>query len=269
MDQQRQTDIDLSAVDIQVKFDGLEAGTLLNVSTVPVKRTYKAGEEVRFLSTSNYPAFIDRAEIRIFDRKGRDKKKPVALVPVTINGEAGWIMPEAEAAEFAYVLRVYDKEGRFDETAPLTIARTDRDLKLDPQQEKAVAPGMGEDRTAIRNIPVSGGAVTVHGRNVPAGHAVQVFGQTIPTDRDQAFVVQRILPPGDHSVDVAVKGAATTGGKQADCHSAVTSTSPITTGSMWALPISPLASARATRASKRCGPANMTTSTPRVGWPFI
>ncbi|RVQ51949.1 TonB-dependent receptor [Sinorhizobium meliloti] len=213
VDQQRQTDIDLSAVDILVKFDGLEAGTLLNVSTVPVKRTYKAGEEVRFLSTSNYPAFIDRAEIRIFDRKGRDKKKPVALVPVTINGEAGWIMPEAEAAEFAYVLRVYDKEGRFDETAPLTIARTDRDLKLDPQQEKAVAPGMGEDRTAIRNIPVSGGAVTVHGRNVPAGHAVQVFGETIPTDRDQAFVVQRILPPGDHSVDVAVKGAATTGGK--------------------------------------------------------
>jgi hypothetical protein len=141
VDQQRQADIDLSAVDIQVKFDGLEAGTLLNVSTVPVKRTYKAGEEVRFLSTSNYPAFIDRAEVRIFDRKGKDKKKPIALVPVAINGEADWVMPETEAAEFAYVLRVYDKEGRFDETAPLTIARTDRDLKLDPKQEKAVRTG--------------------------------------------------------------------------------------------------------------------------------
>ena len=213
VDQQRQTDIDLSAVDIQVKFDGLEAGTLLNVSTVPIKRTYKAGEEVRFLATSNYPAFIERSEILIFDRKGgRDRNRPVAVVPVAINGEAGWIMPAAEEADFAYVLRVYDGNGRFDETAPLTIARTNRDLRPDPQGEKAVAPGMGEDRTAIKNIPVSGGAVTVYGRNVPPGHNVQVFGEAIPTDPNQAFVVQRILPPGDHSVDVAVKGEPKTGG---------------------------------------------------------
>ncbi|MBW9052285.1 TonB-dependent receptor [Rhizobium mesosinicum] len=212
VDRQRQTDIDLSAVDIQVKFDGLEAGTLLNVSTVPIKRTYKPGEEVRFLATSNYPAFIERAEIRIFDRKSRDGQKPVATVPVAVNGEAGWIMPEAEQSEFAYVLRVYDDKGRFDETVPLTIARTNRDLKPDPQQSKAVAPGMGEDRTAIRNIPVAGGAVTVRGEHVPPGYAVQVFNETIPVDPKQSFVVQRILPPGDHSVGVAVKGASKAGG---------------------------------------------------------
>lgn len=79
VDQQRKTDLDLAAVDIQVKFDGLEAGTLLNVSTVPVKRTYRAGDEVRFLATSNYPAFIERSEIRIFEA-----------------GEAAWVMPQAE-----------------------------------------------------------------------------------------------------------------------------------------------------------------------------
>lgn len=212
VDRQRQTDVDLSAVDIQVKYDGLDAGTLLNVSTVPVKRTYKAGEEVRFLATSNYPAFIERAEIRIYDRKGRDSKKPVATVPVAVNGEAGWVMPDADEADFVYVLRVYDGKGRYDETVPLALSRTDRDLKPDPQQEKAVAPGMGEDRTAIKNIPVSGGAVTVHGRHVPPGYAVQVFGEEIPIDPKQAFVVQRILPPGDHAVDVKVKGASKTGG---------------------------------------------------------
>lgn len=212
VDQQRQTDLDLSAVAIQVKFDGLDASTLLNVSTVPMKRTYRAGEEVRFLATSNYPAFIDRSEIRIVDRKGRNKNKPVAIVPLTINGEAGWVMPTAEEADFVYVLRVYDEKGRFDETAPLTIARTNRDFKPDTQQEKAVAPGMGEDRTAIKNIPVSGGAVTVHGQHVPPGYSVNVFGETIPVDPKQAFVVQRILPAGDHPVDVAVKSASKTGG---------------------------------------------------------
>jgi hypothetical protein len=212
VDRQRQADIDLSAVDIQVKYDGLDAGTLLNVSTVPVKRSYKAGEEVRFLATSNYPAFLERAEIRIYDRNGRDKEKAIATVPVAINGEAGWVMPDADEADFAYVLRVYDGKGRYDETVPLALSRTDRDLKADPQQAEAVAPGMGEDRTAIKNIPVSGGAVTVHGRNVPPGYAVQVFGEEIPIDPKQAFVVQRILPPGDHAVDVKVKGASKTGG---------------------------------------------------------
>ncbi|WP_246249288.1 hypothetical protein [Chelativorans alearense] len=39
VDRQRQTDLALSAVDIQVKFDGLEAEPLLNVSTVPTPPT--------------------------------------------------------------------------------------------------------------------------------------------------------------------------------------------------------------------------------------
>ena len=211
VDRQRQTDIDLAAVDIQVKFDGLEAKPLLNVSTVPMKRTYKAGEEVRFLATANYPAFIERAEIRIYDTESR-YKDPVAIVPVAINGEAGWVMPEAEESEFAYVLRVYDAKGRYDETAPLFIARTDKGFAPDPQQAEAVAPGMGEDRTAVRNIPVRGGAVTVHGKNVPPGYTVAVFDEAIPVDPDQAFVVQRILPPGDHAVDVAVNGVSKSGG---------------------------------------------------------
>ncbi|WP_440409084.1 TonB-dependent receptor [Neorhizobium petrolearium] len=212
VDRQRQTDLDLSAVDIQVKFDGLDTDPLLNVSTVPVKRTYRAGEQVRFLATSNYPAFIERAEVRIFETKGRDKDRPIATISVAVNGEAAWIMPEAKEADFAYVLRVYDAKGRYDETVPLTIARTDRGFAPDRKQDKAKAPGTGEDRTAFRNIPVVGGAVTVYGKQVPPGHAVRVLGEEIPVDPKQAFVVQRILPPGDHAVDVAIKGVSKTGG---------------------------------------------------------
>lgn len=203
----RKTDVDLAEVDIQVKFDGLEAKPLLNVSTVPVRRSYRAGEAVAFLATANYPAFIDRAEIRIYPAEGADAVTPVAVVPVKINGEAGWTMP-AEfdgEPEFNYVLRVYDAKGRYDETVPLSIARTERDHAPDARKQ-AVAPGMGEDRTALRNIPISGGAVTVYGRNVPAGHRVSALGEDVPLDGERAFVVQRILPPGDHEVDVAVQG---------------------------------------------------------------
>ncbi|MBM2709969.1 TonB-dependent receptor [Mesorhizobium caraganae] len=211
VDAQRRTDVDLSAVDIQVKYDGLEKGALLNVSTMPVRRTYQAGEPVEFLATANYPAFIERSEIRIYEQ-GREKTDaPIATLPVSINGVSGWTMPAEEEKEFSYVLRVYDAEERYDETLPLTIARTEQDLPPEAK-EKAVAPGMGEDRTALRNIPISGGAVTVYGRNVPPGYSVEALGEVIPIDPDQAFVVQRILPAGDHKVGVAVKGPSRRGG---------------------------------------------------------
>lgn len=207
VDGQRKTDIDLAEVDIQVKFDGLEAKPLLNVSTMPIKRGYRAGETIEFLATSNYPAFIDRAEIRIYPTESGDAATSVAVVPVKVNDEAAWTMPaEVEGdPEFSYVLRVYDAKGRYDETVPLTIVRTTRDFAPDAK-EAAIAPGMGEDRTALRNIQINGGAVTVYGRNVPEGHRVAALGENIPLDGERAFVVQRILPPGDHEVDVAVEG---------------------------------------------------------------
>ncbi|MCT7374073.1 hypothetical protein [Chelativorans salis] len=194
VDPQRQTDVGLPAVDIQVKFDGLEVEPQLNVSTPPVERTYRAGEPVTFLATSNYPASVDKAEIRIFEADAVDAGRPVAVVPVAINGTADWPMPAAGNDDFAYVLRVCGRGGRYDETVPLPLHRSER--ALERHRDEAVAPGRGEDRTAFRNIPLKGGAVTVYGRDVPPGYRVEALGETVPVDPEQAFVVQRILPPG-------------------------------------------------------------------------
>lgn len=208
---QRKADVGLSAVDIQVKFDGLDVKPMLNISTNPVRRSYKVGEPIRFLATANYPAFIQRSEIRIFESDVEVTDRPVVVVPVTVNGEAGWAMPQTRNDEtrFKYVLRVYDGEGRYDETLPRPLARTDRELPPETPEriEETVAPGMGEDYTGLRNIPVYGGAVTVYGRNVPEGYRVQALADAIPIDKDRAFVMQRILPPGEHDVDVAVLGS--------------------------------------------------------------
>ncbi|MCJ8520990.1 hypothetical protein ABID21_004825 [Pseudorhizobium tarimense] len=213
VDQQRQTDLALHRVDINIKYDGLQANPMLNVSTTPMRRTYRAGEPVRFLATSNYPGFIERSEIRIYEMDGtKATRNPVAVLPVSINGEAAWPMSSSEEMhEFSYVLRVYDAQGRFDETEPLTLARSERELKPEKKPE-AFAPGMGEDRTAIRNIPIRGGAVTIYGNHVPPGFEVEAMGETIPVDKNQGFVVQRILPPGDHDVDIGLNGVSKSGG---------------------------------------------------------
>ena len=73
-------------------------------------------------------------------------------------------------------------------------------------------PGFSEDRTATRHIPVYGAGVTVYGRNVPVGYKVSAFGSEVPLDRKQDFVVQRILPPGYHQVDVGLSGISKSGG---------------------------------------------------------
>ncbi|MGH6763028.1 MAG: TonB-dependent receptor [Phyllobacterium sp.] len=214
VDLQRKADVGLHGVDIQIKYDGLESKPILNVSTKPVRRRFMAGEPVRFLATSNYPAFIQRSEIRIYAQDGSwAKEKPVAVVPVQVNSEASWTMPATAeaAAEYSYVLRVYDANGRYDETEALTLARSEKQFTPEGKPE-AIAPGMGEDRTAIRNIPIKGGAVTIYGRSVPPGFAVEALGEQVPVDRDNAFVVQRILPAGDHDIDVSVNGVSKSGG---------------------------------------------------------
>ncbi|MCV9999528.1 TonB-dependent receptor [Pararhizobium sp. YC-54] len=106
-----------------------------------------------------------------------------------------------DAGEFNYILRVYDATGRFDETGPQTLKRAD--LGAAPEAQPGSLPGT-HDRTAVRNIPVYGGAVTVFGSNLPPSSTVRALGKTVPVSADNKFVVRQILPPGKHVVDVAL-----------------------------------------------------------------
>lgn len=210
-DRQRQADLILEEVDIQVKFDGLDVKPVLNVTTSDLRHSYNAGEVIEFTATSNYPDWINRSEILIFERGRERVGKPITVLPVDGN-LAHWQMPDSEGVngggDFSYVLRVYDDKGRYDETVPLGVSRTSTDFakhETSPDEE-AIFPGEGEDRTSVRNIPVYGGAVTVFGRNVPPGYSVNTLGESVAIDNENAFVIQRILPPGDHVVDVNVSG---------------------------------------------------------------
>jgi hypothetical protein len=195
---QRKTDVGLAATDIQLRYDGLDTRPLLNVLPTQLRQSYRGSEMVELLVSSNYPAFVARTDV-IISADG----KPVAVLNASPNGKVGWIMPPDGEDEYTYVARVYDASGRFDETAPLNLYRTSR-LDEVALSEDAIAPGWGEDRTAIRNIPLSGGAVTVYGRGVLAGSTVSALGETVPVDNSGAFVIQRVLPAGEHDVNIAV-----------------------------------------------------------------
>ena len=191
-------------LDIQVKFDGLGVTPTLNVSTVPPRASYKIGDTIKFLASMNYAQWIDHAELRVYEAGNRTPEGMFQVMDVNHNGSVQWVLPDTAPAHMEYVLRVYDREGRYDETVPLPLGVSSADLATHDDGDRAVAPGYADDRTAVRNIDVSGGAVTVYGKNVPEGHDVKVAGELVPVDPDGSFVVQRIYPVGPQHVQVSV-----------------------------------------------------------------
>lgn len=195
----RDVDRTFEQLGIQLTYDGLGAKPKLNVATRDLRRSYVAGDTVTFRASSNYPAWIARAEVRIRNGNGE-----VTTLPIQPNGTADWVMPAEGDADLDYVLRVYDAQGRYDETAALPLRRTETRMDDPNLDGPIVAAGEAEDRTARRRIPVRGGAVTVSGLDVPAGTAINVMGEEVILDVRRGFVIQRILPPGDHGVQINV-----------------------------------------------------------------
>ena len=195
----RRVDRILDSAGVQISYDGLGAKPLLSVSTSDLRSGYTAGSAVTFRASSNYPAWIKRAEVRVVDAK--HPTKTIAIIPVNANGSVSWAMPADGADAMMYSLRVYDTVGHFDETRTVAINRTAKDFATEPKDGPIVAAGEGEDMTRRRSIPVRGGAVTVTG-NCGAGSTVSVMGETAIADASGTFVIQRILPPGSHDIRV-------------------------------------------------------------------
>jgi hypothetical protein len=89
VDPRRQADRSAASANIDVRYDGLDLRRNLNVSTTDLRAGFRAGEEIRFRTSSNYPAFIKRAEVRIIDRAARGRPI-VAVLPAQANGSIGW-----------------------------------------------------------------------------------------------------------------------------------------------------------------------------------
>ncbi|MGD1999153.1 MAG: OmpA family protein [Desulfobacterales bacterium] len=216
-DVQRCTDVALDKAQIQFKFDSLELEPRLNVTAWPRTIRYQDQEDtafaenlVRFRLYTNYRNFIEQAEVRIFEEDQSVRDAPIAVIGMDADGMAQW---QAEFASFSapvdklqYLVRVYDKQGFFDETSPQPLWVVDQidpsAAEADPGDELLV--GYGESRIAIRNIPLSGGTVQVYGTAIPQGHRVWLAGYAVPVDNTGSFVAEEILPGGMHTVEVGV-----------------------------------------------------------------
>ena len=195
-------------VDVRATFDGLEAKPVLNVDTDRDAATAPRDEPLGFRGYWNYGRFIHRAEVRVLERGDSPNADPLAVVPLDRDGLGEWVPPSHLPDDLAFTLRVYDREGRFDETERTALTLLDEPA-LPPKGQDAFDGGLdayGIDRTARRGIPVRGGLVTVTGVNVLEGESVLLNGRAVPVDGDGAFVAQEIVPHGVSTVLVAIDG---------------------------------------------------------------
>ncbi len=222
-DHNRMVDVDLESVDIQVKFDGLDAEKSLSVSTLPEKRVHAPGIPIRFQGYSNYPDWISRAELIITPKGARKAGSLLSpsevVIPVAADGTVEWYPELGLEGDLAYSYRVYDSRGRYDETDPWPLLlsenadalpefslRGEKDGRgLIEVRPASANPGADKNHIAVSNIPIHGGSVTVYGKNLPKDFKVNVLGRPAPVSSNNEFILQTILPPGEHVVDVQVK----------------------------------------------------------------
>ena len=204
-DRQRCVDVALEKSDIQIKYDPLNDAPALNAWTVP--GVAKRGKPVEFATYTNYAWWLRKAEVRIFGKRQNLQETPFAVVPVDVGGTARWEAPGNAPDELVFVLRVYDRQGRFDETAPKPMRLLDR-APADAMAERTAKDrliGYGENTLKVRNIPASGGSVTISGENIKPGQTVRAMDIDVPVDAKGKFVMRQILPAGPHTVSVSVK----------------------------------------------------------------
>jgi len=131
-DVQRCTDVALDKADIRFQFDDLKARRRLSVAVTPsvvvFQQTPHEGliaAPVRFQMYTNYAAFMARAEVRIFEAGRSTQSTPLAVIAIDPNGSAEW-QPlarqlSATGQELKYLVRAYSKDGKFDDTKPLSL----------------------------------------------------------------------------------------------------------------------------------------------------
>ena len=201
-DDQRAADVALAGAKIEVQITTLDGRPSLSVvSSTP---TAAAGQPVAFHVFTNYAAFIARAELRIFGPDDSLSGPPRVTAPVTFGQPVLWTPEHPEDRPVRVVLRVYDADGRFDETAPqgLAVSAAPRDR----HQEAREGP-LFENQRTVANIPVRGAEVTVSGVVDDPATKVLTFGVLVPVDRARRFVTQQIAPPDIDAVTVRLEPA--------------------------------------------------------------
>ena len=188
---------------IEVRTETAHVDPVLSVGLVEDVRLVTRGERATFLGYTNYPSLIDKSELRIFVEGDTPASTPYATVELDGDGAGSWLVEKDAPQDLFYVLRVYDRDGQFDETAPeeLTALDVDPDAAAAPSRENFGT----KDEASIRTIQMKDvSKVTVTGQADPEQEVVRVAGQVVPVDDNGRFVSEQIISSDTKSISITI-----------------------------------------------------------------
>jgi hypothetical protein len=194
------------AFQIRFRADTLVVTPVLNAGLVETERTVVAGDKTHFQTYNNYPAFVEKGEIRVFKAGDSPDREPFAAIAVDANGSASWQVPVDAPEALFYIYRVSAKDGKFDETSAQELTVVSR--KVADNMDFGPRPAREHfgtvDEASRRTIDLSGLMATVTGQADPNTDVVRVSGQPVPIDKSGKFVAQQIVSRVDGEMIVTI-----------------------------------------------------------------
>ncbi|RFP77984.1 OmpA family protein [Hydrogenophaga borbori] len=211
-DRQRCIDVQLERHQLRLQVDSLSQPRRLNAAAWPT--TVAPGDTVRFAGHSNYLLFLHKAELRLFTLNAGGQRQPLATVALDANLRGEWTVPSgllegqgaARDGQLVYRLRVFDAQGRFDETEDfsLTLAARRPEAAQPHEPERELLRGYGDSRLAVSHIPIRAGTVTASGQAIRPDQRVRALGHAVPVDPNGRFVFQQLVPRRVQTGEIAV-----------------------------------------------------------------
>jgi len=189
---------------------------------------------LEFYARSNYAAFIERAEIIIYRGIDQDLTEPLVTIPVKSASltKVVWDgkLPDSNRYnvndELFYIVKIYGKDGRVDETSkspiklikPFDVQSSLDNVKELVSKDQGVSLSMDEavsqyllnnafmgNSIVKQNIPIYGSTVILRGNNVPSGN-VYINNEQVPLNFERNFAAEYLMPVGEHDFNVQLIG---------------------------------------------------------------
>ena len=193
--------------DVTAKAVSKPVAPVLSVGLTDSENTVQRGTPARFIGYSNYSAFVDHAELRVFPIDADLDGAPHAIVPANADGVMEWMPTSYAADHMAAIYRVYAADGSYDETAPqaLNVLAAGRVFRHHPVSR----PDFGKvDSAALRSIDLSNGqAAMIEGTLDQSDVRLRIAGQLVAHNPlSGTFAETQIVPTHCRSVGLDVVG---------------------------------------------------------------
>jgi len=165
-------------------------------------------DALKFYTYNNYSDYIDRYELLIVNADDENHLVPLALLKGEgLPSEISWERDKEKLGlkpkqKLLYSLRVYDKEGRFDETTAHALLIKEGAKKGGFRDIEGEIFGKSAIKT--RSIPVQGSRVRVYGTGLDPDNLLKIAGQEIRVDKSGKFVYEKIKKAGHYDIPVSI-----------------------------------------------------------------